>query len=190
MSAITSTPIHPVLTNRRSPRSFDANAIISSDDLLAILEAARWAPSANNFQPWRFHVGVRGDEVFNSILAALVPFNQSWANRASALVLVSIVNQNEDGTTRAISGFDAGLSVSQLTFEAHSRGQVAHQMAGFDATKAAQTFDLAEAISPIVVIAIGTQGPAEQLEGVLLERENAPRQRKELSEIVLAGLPN
>lgn len=190
MSAITSTPIHPVLTNRRSPRSFNANAIIQSDDLLAILEAARWAPSANNFQPWRFHVGVRGDEVFNSILATLVPFNQSWANRASALFLVSVVNQNEDGTDRAISGFDAGLSVSQLTFEAHSRGQVAHQMAGFDAAKAAQTFDLTEAISPIVVIAIGTQGPADQLEGVLLERENAPRQRKELNEIVLAGLPN
>ena len=65
-----------------------------------------------------------------------------------------------------------------------------HQMAGFDPTKATQTFDLTEAISPIVVTAIGTQGPADQLEGVLLERENAPRQRKELSEIVLAGLPN
>lgn len=190
MSAITSTPIHPVLTNRRSPRSFDANINISNNDLLAILEAARWAPSANNFQPWRFHVGVRGGEVFNSILATLVPFNQSWANRASALVLVSVVNQNEDGTARPISGFDAGLSVSQLTFEAHSRGHVAHQMAGFDALKAAQTFDLAAAISPIVVIAIGAQGPAEQLEGVLFERENAPRQRKELTEIVLAGLPN
>ena len=129
MSATTSTPIHPVLSNRRSPRSFDAAATISNEALVAILEAARWAPSANNFQPWRFHVGVRGDEVFNSILATLVPFNQSWANRASALVLVSIVNQNEDGTPRPISGFDAGLAVSQLTFEAHSRDQVAHQMA-------------------------------------------------------------
>ena len=190
MSATTSTPIHPVLSNRRSPRSFDATATISNKALVAILEAARWAPSANNFQPWRFHVGVRGDEVFNSILSTLVPFNQSWANRASALVLVSIVNQNEDGTPRPISGFDAGLAVSQLTFEAHSRDQVAHQMAGFDAAKAAQTFELPNQIAPIVVIAIGTQGPAEQLEGVLLERENAPRQRKELSEIVLAGLPN
>jgi hypothetical protein len=104
--------------------------------------------------------------------------------------MVSIVNQNEDGTPRLISGFDAGLAVSQLTFEAHSRGQVAHQMAGFDAAKAAQTFELPTQIAPIVVIAIGTQGPAEQLEGVLLERENAPRERKELSEIVLAGLPN
>ena len=190
MSATTSTPIHPVLSNRRSLRSFDATATISNETLVAILEAARWAPSANNFQPWRFHVGVRGDEVFNSVLATLVPFNQSWANRASALVLVSIVNQNEDGTPRPISGFDAGLAVSQLTFEAHSRGQVAHQMAGFDPAQAVQTFELPAQIVPIVVIAIGTQGPAEQLEGVLLERETAPRQRKDLTEIVLAGLPN
>jgi len=190
MSANTSTPIHPVLSNRRSPRSFDATATISNDALVAILEAARWAPSANNFQPWRFHVGVRGDEVFNSILSTLVPFNQSWAIRASALVLVSIVNQNEDGTPRTLSGFDAGLAVSQLTFEAHSRDLVAHQMAGFDAEKAIETFVLPSEIAPIVVIAIGTQGPAEQLEGTLLERETAPRQRKELSEIVLAGLPN
>lgn len=190
MSANTVTPIHPVLSTRRSPRSFDATAIISNDDLLAILEAARWAPSANNFQPWRFHVGVRGDDVFDSVLATLVPFNQSWANRASALILVSIVNQNEDGTPRPISTFDAGLAVSQLTFEAHSRGQVVHQMAGFDAEKATETFALPAEITPIVVIAIGVQGPAEQLEGVLLERETAPRQRKDLSEIVLAGKPN
>jgi nitroreductase len=190
MSAITVTPIHPVLTNRRSPRSFDANATISNDDLLAILEAARWAPSANNFQPWRFHVGVRGEDVFESVLNTLVPFNQSWANRASALILVSIVNQNEDGTPRPISGFDAGLAVSQLTFEAHSRGQVVHQMAGFDAAQAAETFGLSSELTPIVVIAIGVQGPAEQLEGVLLEREKAPRQRKDLAEIVLAGIPS
>ena len=190
MIAKTATPIHPVLANRRSPRSFDASSSISKEDLLAILESARWAPSANNFQPWRFHVGVRGDDVFSAVLTALVPFNQSWANRASALIMVSIVNQNEDGTPRAISGFDAGLAVSQLTFEAHSRGQVAHQMAGFDAVIASESFGLPKNISPIVVIAIGTQGSPDQLEGILLERENAPRERKELTEIVLAGLPN
>ena len=190
MIAKTATPIHPVLTTRRSPRSFDASANIAKDDLLAILEAARWATSANNFQPWRFHVGVRGDDVFKTALATLVPFNQSWANRASVLVMVSVVNQNDDGTPRPLSGYDAGLAVSQLTFEAHSRGQVAHQMAGFDAAKAAESFGLPANITPLVVIAIGTQAPAEQLEGVLLERETAPRQRKELSEIVLAGLPN
>jgi len=190
MIANTATPIHPVLTNRRSPRSFDANAVISKEDLLGILEAARWAPSANNFQPWRFHVGVRNDEVFSTALATLAPFNQSWANRASALVMVSIVNQNEDGTPRNGSGFDAGLAVSQLTFEAHSRGQVVHQMGGFDADKAAEFFGLPKNITPIVVIAVGTQAPADQLEGILLERENAPRERKDLSEIVLAGLPN
>jgi nitroreductase len=190
MIAKTATPIHPVLANRRSPRSFDATAIISKEDLLAILEAARWAPSANNFQPWRFHVGVRDDEVFSAALATLVPFNQSWANRAAALVMVSIVNQNEDGTPRDGSGFDAGLAVSQLTFEAHNRGHVVHQMAGFDAAKATEFFGLPKNITPIVVIAIGIQAPADQLEGALLERESAPRERKDLSEIVLAGLPN
>ena len=187
MSATTSTPIHPVLSNRRSPRSFDATATISNEALVAILEAARWAPSANNFQPWRFHVGVRGDEVFNSILSTLVPFNQSWANRASALVLVSIVNQNEDGTPRPISGFDAGLAVSQLTFEAHSRDQVAHQMAGFDHEKAAILFDGA---TPIVIMAIGKQAAADLLEGPAYDREIAPRTRKPLSEVVIKGLPN
>lgn len=190
MSAITATPIHPVLRTRRSPRSFDVSETITKVDLLAILEAARWAPSANNFQPWRFHVGVRGDDVFNKLIEVLSPFNASWAQRAAVLVMVSAVNQNDDGSPRPISGYDAGLAVSQLTFEAHSRGQVAHQMAGFDAAKAAESFGLTSQISPLVVIAIGTQGPAEQLEGVLLERETAPRQRKELSEIVLAGLPN
>ena len=103
--------------------------------------------------------------------------------------MVSIVNENEDGTPRAISGFDTGLAVSQLTFEAHDRGLVVHQMAGFDANKAAETFGLPKNISPIVVIAIGTQGAPEQLEGVLLEREMATRERKDLNEIVLAGLP-
>ena len=190
MIAKTATPIHPVLTTRRSPRSYDASETISKVDLLAILEAARWAPSANNFQPWRFHVGVRGDDVFEKLIEVLSPFNATWAQRASALVMVSVINQNDDGTPRAISGFDAGLAVSQLTFEAHSRGQVAHQMAGFDAAKAAESFGLPANITPLVVIAIGTQGPANQLEGVLFERETAPRQRKELSEIVLAGLPD
>jgi hypothetical protein len=189
MTANTSTPIHPVLTERRSPRSFDDSALIASNDLLAILEAARWAPSSNNFQPWRFNVGLRGDEIFTLALNTLVPFNQSWANRASALILVSIVTENEDGTPRSISGFDAGLAVSQLTFEAHSRSYVAHQMAGFEAEKASDSFALPKNISPIVVIAIGKQGATEQLEGVLLERETAPRIRKELSEIILSGLP-
>lgn len=190
MSAKTSTPIHPVLSNRRSPRSFDENAAMTKEDLLAILEAARWAPSANNFQPWRFHVGVRGDEVFQGLIETLIPFNASWAKRASTLVLTSYINQNEDGTPRAISGFDTGLAVSQLTFEAHSRGFVAHQMAGFDSDKAVEIFGLPKNISPLVVIAIGKQGSLEQLEGVLLERETATRERKELSDLVIAGLPN
>ena len=77
--AQTSVEIHDLLAERRSPRSLDANAVISTGDLLGILEAARWAPSANNLQPWRFIAGVRGDENFNALLETLVPFNQSWS---------------------------------------------------------------------------------------------------------------
>ena len=89
MKAQTAVEINEVLANRRSPRSLDATAVLSKDDLLAILEAARWAPSAFNGQPWRFFVGQRGDEVFAQILDSLAPFNQGWAYRSSALILVA-----------------------------------------------------------------------------------------------------
>ena len=79
MRAETAVPVNEIIATRRSQRSFDETAVISDQDLLGILEAARWAPSAFNGQPWRFFVGKRGDELFKQIMASLVPFNQSWA---------------------------------------------------------------------------------------------------------------
>ena len=98
MKAQTAVEIIEVLANRRSPRSLDATAVLLKDDLLAVLEAARWAPSAFNGQPWRFYVGQRGDEVFAQILDSLAPFNQGWAHRSSALILVAGLPTREDGT--------------------------------------------------------------------------------------------
>jgi nitroreductase len=89
MRAETAVPVNEVIAIRRSPRSLDESAAISDTDLLGILEAARWAPSAFNGQPWRFFVGKRGDATFNQILASLVEFNQSWAKNAAALILVA-----------------------------------------------------------------------------------------------------
>ena len=86
MSANTSVPIHPILAERKSPRSLDESVTLSSDEIVALLEAARWAPSANNLQPWRFFVGQRGDATFTSILESLRSFNQNWSKRASLLV--------------------------------------------------------------------------------------------------------
>jgi nitroreductase len=184
--AKTAVEIHDVIAERRSPRSLDGSAEISRDDLIGILEAARWAPSANNHQPWRFIAGMRGDSNFSSLFDCLVPFNQSWSKRASVLVAIAGTPSQADGTAIPTFMYDCGLAAAQLTIEAHHRGYVVHQMAGFDHEKAAALF---EGAVPIAILAIGKQAPAEQLEGPALERETAPRVRKELSEIVIAGLP-
>jgi len=190
MKAQTAVEINEVLANRRSPRSLDATVSLSNEDLLAILEAARWAPSANNGQPWRFFVGHRGDEVFAQILDSLASFNQGWAHRSSELILVAGVHSREDGTPNKGYLYDCGLAVAQMVVETHHRGFVAHQMTGFDAAKAAENLGTDASLTPVAVIALGKQAPADLLQGAMLERENAPRQRKSLEEIVVKGLPS
>ena len=190
MKAQTTVEINEVLANRRSPRSLDSTALLANQDLIAILEAARWAPSANNGQPWRFFVGTRSDEVFGQILDSLASFNQGWAHRSSALILVAGVHSREDGTPNKGYLYDCGLAVAQMVVETHHRGLVAHQMTGFDAAKAGENLGVDPSLTPIAVIAIGKQAPAELLQGTMLERENAPRERKALEEIVVKGLPS
>jgi nitroreductase len=185
--ADTSVKIHDLIAERRSPRSLDATATIENQDLLALLEAARWAPSANNLQPWRLIAGKRDDSNFNTLLECLVPFNQSWSKRAAAFVAIAGTPTQADGTAIPTFMYDCGLAAAQLTIEAHHRGYVIHQMGGFDHEKAAALFDGAV---PIVIMAVGKQAPADQLEGPAYDREVAPRSRKDLSEIVIAGLPN
>jgi nitroreductase len=112
MKANTSVPVHEIIATRRSPRSFNETATISNDDLTAILEAARWAPSAFNGQPWRFFVGKRGDEVFGQIMNSLGDFNKSWAKNSSALILVAGKTVKDDGAIYADYQFDCGLAVA------------------------------------------------------------------------------
>ena len=189
MRAETSVPVHEIIATRRSPRSFDESAVIGDQDLLGILEAARWAPSAFNGQPWRFFVGKRGDELFNQIMASLVPFNQSWAERSSALILVAAKTVKGDGSINPDYQFDCGLAVGQLVIETHHRGLIAHQMTGFDKAVAQSELSMPAELVPVVVIAIGKQDVPEKLSGPLLEREQAKRERLPLAEIVVKGLP-
>lgn len=189
MRAETVVPVNEIIATRRSPRSFDVSAEISDQDLLGILEAARWAPSAFNGQPWRFFVGKRGDELFNQILASLVPFNQSWAERSSALILVAAKTIKGDGSINPDYQFDCGLAVGQLVIETHHRGLIAHQMTGFDKAVAQAELSVPADLVPVVVIAIGKQDAPEKLSGPLLEREQAKRERLPLTEIVIKGLP-
>ena len=189
MRAETSTPVNEIIATRRSPRSLNAEVTISDVDLRAILEAARWAPSAFNGQPWRYFVGKRGDEVFAEILASLGEFNQMWARNASALVLVAGKTTKGDGSPYADFQYDCGLSVAQLSIEAHDRGLVVHQMTGFDKTIAHSALSMSEDLTPVVVVAVGTQDAPEKLAGPMLEREIAKRERLPLETIVVKGLP-
>ena len=190
MKAETSVPVHEIIATRRSPRSFNESATIDNEDLTAILEAARWAASAFNGQPWRFFVGKRGDEVFTQILSSLVDFNKSWAKNASALILVAGKSTKGDGSSYADYQFDCGLAVAQMVIETHHRGLIAHQMTGFDKAVAQDVLAIAPELLPVVVIAIGTQDVPEKLAGPLLERETAKRERLPLSELVIKGMPN
>ena len=189
MKAQTSVPVHEIIATRRSPRSFNESATINSEDLKAILEAARWAASAFNGQPWRFFVGKRGDEVFTQILSSLVEFNQSWAKNSSALILVVGKTTKSDGSIHADYQYDCGLAVGQLVIEAHHRGLVAHQMTGFDKAVAQDVLSITPELMPVVVVAIGTQDAPDKLAGPLLEREMAKRLRLPLTELVVKGLP-
>jgi len=182
--ADTSVSLHPLIADRWSPRAFDESAPISGEDLAAIFEAARWAPSAFNAQPWMFIVGLRGDEKFTQISSVLVDFNKQWAPKASALILVSALTFREDGKVNPTALYDTGLAVSHLTFEANHRGFDVHQMSGFHNSAAKAVFSLEAGVEPVACIAVGKKASPDSLSDEIKAREVAPRTRKSLDEIV------
>lgn len=188
-TAITAAPILPLIAERWSPRSYDTNHEISQHELLSVLEAARWAPSANNGQPWRFSVAKRGDDLFGKIVEGLTGFNQAWAPKASALIVVSVKKFNADGGPYRSAHYDAGLAVANLSIQAQELGLHTHQMAGMHHDQIAATLGLGDEFEPIVIVTLGKVAPADLLEGPAYEREIAPRTRLTLDEIVLHGKP-
>lgn len=159
------------------------------DVLRSLFEAARWAPSSNNEQPWAYLVAVKEDaENFAKMVSVLVEFNAAWANRAPVLVLsVAHVKTQRDGKPNRVALHDVGSASAQLTFEANARGLQVHQMAGFDSDKARQTFAIPADWEPVAAMAIGYPGDPGSLPDKLRERELAPRTRKALSEFVMTG---
>lgn len=184
-TAQTSAPISPVLASRWSPRAFDTTKDVDDELITAALEAARWAPSANNSQPWRFIVGHRGTETFRKIHDSLLGFNQSWADSAAVLVVNVADSEYPEGLRDLWRDYDLGQAVAQFAAQAHRDGLYVHQMGGVDRDAARAAFDLDERYIPLTVSAVGYLGDPGQLPEPLRERETAPRQRKELDEIVL-----
>jgi nitroreductase len=184
----TSAPLTDLLEKRWSPRAYDENYVIADKDMLSILEAGRWAPSANNGQPWRFSVAVRGTDLHSKVVEGLIGFNQSWAPSASALIVVSI-KKNEDGTSSTKNFYDAGLAVALMSIQAQSFDLYSHQMAGLVLDVLQQGLGIPSDFEVAVVVAVGKRIGPEKFEGAAYEREIAPRTRLPLDEIVLHGKP-
>jgi nitroreductase len=178
----------PLFHTRWSPRSF-SNREVSRADLEKAFEAARWAASSSNEQPWRFLVGTRNSPTYNKIFSTLVSFNQTWAGAAPVLILgLAGARSAHSGQPNSYALYDLGAAASYLTLQAAALGLVTHQMAGFDHEAARQAFGIPEDYALGSVIALGYQGePAALVNEQLLARELAPRERKPLKDFVLTS---
>jgi nitroreductase len=188
-TASTTVPVHPLLAERWSPRGFDRAHEIGDEALSALLEAARWAPSAGNSQPWRFLVTRRGDPAHDRLFAALAPGNQVWAGAASALILAAASTAGDDGRPQPWALYDTGQAVAALVTQAQADGLSVHQMGGFDTDAVRAGFGLPEALTPVVVLAIGRNDGPDSLPGPLAARETAPRARRPLGDLLLQPEP-
>ncbi|MCU1527555.1 MAG: nitroreductase [Frondihabitans sp.] len=184
-NADSSVPIVDLLDERWSPRSFDPAATISEAALTALLEAARWAPSAGNTQPRRFIVGRRGTATFDKIHANLMGFNSVWTGNAAALLVAIAETETEEGEARAWATYDLGQAVAALSVQAHAEGLHTHQMAGIEVDGLRAAFDLPARFLPVTVTAIGIVDTADKLPEKLAERETLPRTRLPLDELVI-----
>lgn len=170
--------IHPLLQHRWSPRAFSAQPL-SAEAQHILMEAARWAASSSNRQPWRF-IWIRreAEEAFARMIGCLSPGNRPWAQNAAALVLsVAAVHPPGQERPNRHAWHDLGMAVAQLSLQATTMGLVLHQMGGFDPAAARTAYKVPAGFEPVAVIAIGHPGAADQLPEPYREREQAPRER-------------
>lgn len=181
-------PIHDLLARRWSPRAFDER-LVEPQLLQSLLEAARWAPSSNNEQPWRFIVASKQHETdWNRLFECLAEGNRRWAFRAPVLVLsVASLQFEDDGKPNRHAFHDTGLATENLVLQATAQGLVAHQMAGFDVEKARADLRIPAGYEPVAMIAVGYPGDPAILQERLRERELRPRIRRPIGEWAFLG---
>ncbi|MFT4210608.1 MAG: nitroreductase family protein [Microbacterium sp.] len=185
--AVTDVPVLDVFAERWSTRVFDAAAPLDEEAFASALEAARWAPSASNTQPWRLIVGRRGTATHEKVFDALMGFNQAWAGDAGALVVFLADTRREDGEPLPWAVYDTGQAAAFFTVQAHAGGLFTHQMGGFEREQLAEAFGLPEHVQPLAVMAVGALGDPEQAPEKIRERELTPRTRRPLDETIIAA---
>ena len=180
-----------LIRERWSPRAFDAARAVSLDDLWRLFEAARWAPSSRNEQPWRFVVTHRehSPEAYQHLFSALGGTNQSWAGTAPALILTAVqLVVEQTGETNRHAYYDAGQAVAYLTIQAQSQGLAIRQMEGFSHAIAREVCQVPDGFEPAVVMAVGYPGSPETLSSDKHRAaEVAPRRRRKASDFVFDG---
>ena len=185
--ALNDYPIHDLLRSRWSPRAYSDRSV-EQNKLLSLLEAARWAPSSYNHQPWSFIVATKDNTAeYEKLLSILVEFNQGWAKTAPVLILAVAKVRTDDGKINRYAFHDVGLALENLILQATSFDLFAHQMGGFNADKAKTEYQIPEDYEPATALTIGYAGDPQILPDGLKERELAPRVRKPLQEFVFSG---
>jgi len=181
-------PIHDLLRRRWSPRAF-SDRRVDPAIMRSLLEAARWAPSSYNEQPWSFIVATKDDPVeFGRLLSCLVEGNIQWAQHAPVLMVsVARLSFEDDGKPNRHAFHDVGLAVANLIVQATALGLVVHQMAGIFPDKIRELYGIPEGYEAVAGIALGYPGDPQSLPEGLRKRELAPRERKPVTEFVFSG---
>ncbi|MDD5404904.1 MAG: nitroreductase family protein [Sulfuricella sp.] len=184
-SATTAVPIHEIIARRWSCRAYDAARPVSREQIVALMEAARWAPSCFGDEPWRFIVWDRNTDsaAWQKAFDCLGEWNQNWVRNAPLLILVtanSVFRKN--GKPNAWGQYDSGAAAENLCLQAVAMGLMAHQMGGFDADRVRHAFGIPEQFACMAMIAAGYQGEETLLDEELKELELAPRARTTLGE--------
>ena len=181
-------PIHDLIADRWSPYGFDGSSVAAAD-LRSLFEAARWAPSSYNEQPWVFFLARREDgALFERFLGCLVEANRVWARRASALVLTAVRTRfAHNGKPNAMARHDLGLAMAGLSVEATARGLLVHQMGGILPDEVRKVCGLPEDVEPVTAAAVGRSVAPDALPEDLRARDTADRRRRPLAEIVHGG---
>lgn len=178
--------IHKLIRERRSIRAF-ADTPISKDSLLRLIEAARWASSSMNDQPWRFIVSFKDTPEFEAMVETLNESNKIWASKGAAMIFVLASKEHSNGLANKYAWHDVGLAIGNLSIQATEEGIYLHQMGGFDHSLALKNFQVPDNFDAISMIVLGYPGDPKQLPERLKERELKPRERKPLSTMVFSG---
>jgi nitroreductase len=187
--ALTKYPIEHLIARRWSPRAFEDRPV-EPEKLKSLFEAARWAPSSNNEQPWRFLATTKeaNQADYDRLFSCLSEGNAKWVFRAPVLILsVASLLFEDDGKPNRHAMHDTGMAVENLVLQATALGLQAHQMAGYDVEKARKECQIPSGFEPVAMIAVGYHGDPAVLPDYLRERELKPRERQPIEDFVFSA---